>query len=115
MGADVNGSHHIWVAAESTGLGDGKHAQLPDSSRGQCCPAAFPRLHKLSGDFQLLSPLQRRPELKEEGFSPTLLHGEHKALFLSSKACFFPRAGSPAQRERIACSTGPLSCKTRTY
>jgi len=77
---------------------------LPDSSGGQCSPAASPRLHNLSGDCQLFSSLQPRPELEEEGSSPTLLRGEHKALFLSSNACFFLRADSPAHRECIALS-----------
>lgn len=89
VGADLNGSHHSWVGAEGElCLGDDTIPKLPESSGGQCSPAAFPRLHKLCGDFQLFPPLQPRLELEEESSSPTLLSEEHKAPFLSSKACF---------------------------
>lgn len=88
VGADLQGSHHRWMGAEGIALSDGKTPNLPESSGGQCSPVAFPRLHKLCGDFQLFPPLQPRPELEEESSSPTLLPEEHQAPFLSSKACF---------------------------
>lgn len=113
MGADLNGSCCIWVT-EGTSLGGRKRPQLPDSSGAQCSPAALPRLHKLSGDSQLFSPLQPRPELEEEAALPRCSM-ESTKLLLSSKGCFLPRADSPAQSEPVACSTGPLSCKTRAY
>lgn len=80
------------MEAEGAGLGDSK--SIPSSQRALQDSALLLPFHNPSGDFQVFSSLQPRPELEQEeedGSSPALLHEEHKALFLSSKAHFFSK------------------------
>lgn len=96
-----------WVAAEDTGLGDGKHPQPPDSQESSCL-ISLAQTPQLRADFQLFPSPQPRKEL-EKGSSPTLLCESTKLSFsLAKLAFFFPRADSPAQSKCVACSTGPL-------
>lgn len=103
-----------WVAAEDTGLGDGKHPQLPGNQESRCL-ISLAQTPQLRADFQLFPSPQPRKEL-EKGSSPTLLGESTKLSFSLAKLAFFFSKGRLTSPEQMHCLLHRSSlAKTRTY